>query len=123
MAIMNEALCNAPAFETFEVSNGTGQIVVGVDTSSQGWGAILPQEDNNNDRHPCHYESSLWTKAEKRYDVGKHECCGLMKGVKRFHNNVNGVRFLAEPDSNTLVHQLNLPANHLPGALVTQWIT
>jgi len=39
-----------------------------------------------------------------------------------FHNYVYGVRFLVETDANTLVHQLNLPANDLPGALVTLWI-
>jgi len=33
MAIMKEALCNAPALKTFDISDGAGQIVVGVDTS------------------------------------------------------------------------------------------
>jgi hypothetical protein len=31
MAIMKEALCNAPAWKMLHVSDGTGQIVVGVD--------------------------------------------------------------------------------------------
>jgi hypothetical protein len=45
-----------------------------------------------------------------------------MKALKKFRNYVYGVRFLVETDANTLVHQLNLPANDLPGALVTRWI-
>jgi integrase len=45
-----------------------------------------------------------------------------MKAVKKFRNYVYGVRLLVETDGNTLVHQLNLPANDLPGALVTRWI-
>jgi hypothetical protein len=119
MAILKEALCNAPALKTFDVSDGAGQIVVGVDASLEGWGAILQQEYENKDRHLCRYDSGLWNTAEKRYDAGKCECRGLMKALKKFRNNVYGVRFLVETDANTLVHQLNLPANDLPGALVT----
>jgi hypothetical protein len=96
--------------------------VVGVDTTLEGWGAILQQEDENKDRHPCHYESRLWNNAEQRYDAGQRECRGLMKVLKKFRNYVYGVRFLVEPDAKTLVHELNLPANDLPGALVTRWI-
>jgi hypothetical protein len=122
MAILKEALCNAPALNTLEVSDGAGQIVVGVNASLEWWGAILQQEDKNKDWHPCRYESGLWNNAEKRYDAGKRECRGLMKALKKFCNYVYGVRFLVETDANTLVHQLNLPANDLPGALVTRWI-
>jgi len=122
MAILKEALCNAPALKTLDVSDGAGQIVVGVDTSSEGWGAISQQEDENKDRHPCCYESALWIKAEKRYDAGTRECRGLMKALKKFRNYVYRVRFLVETDTNILVHQLNLPANDLPGAQVTSSI-
>jgi hypothetical protein len=45
-----------------------------------------------------------------------------MKARKKFRNYIYGVRFLVETDANTLVHQQNLPANDLPGALVTRWI-
>jgi len=45
-----------------------------------------------------------------------------MKAFKKFRNYVNGVRFLMETAANTLAHQLNLPSNDLPGALVTRWI-
>ena len=122
MAILKEALCNALALKTLVVSDGAGQIVVGVDGSLEVWGAILLQEDENKDRHRCCYESGLWNNAEKRYDPGKRECRGLMKVLEKFRNYAYGVRFLMETDANTLVHQLNLPTNDLPGARVTQWI-
>jgi len=122
MAILKDALCNAPALKTFDVSAGAGHIVVGVDASSEGWGAILQQKDENKDRHPGRYESGLWNKSEKRYDVGKRECRGLMKALKKFRNYIHVVRFLVESDTNTLVHQLYLPANNLSGALVICWI-
>jgi hypothetical protein len=122
MANLKEALCNAPALRTLDLSDGAGQIVVGVDASLEEWGVIMQQEDENKDQHPCRYESGLWNKAEKRYDAGKCECRGLMKALKKFHNNVYGVRFLFEADANTLVHQLHLSTNDLPRALVTRWI-
>jgi len=119
MAILKEAVCPAPALKTLDVSDGAGQIVVGVDSSLEGWRVILQQEDENMDWHPCCCESGLWQKAEKRYDAGNRECCGLMKALEKFRHYVYGVRFVVETDANTLVHKLNLPANDLPGAIVT----
>jgi hypothetical protein len=82
----------------------------------------LQENDENKDRYLGHYESRLWHKAKKRYDAGKRECHGLMKALKKFCSYVYGVRFHVETDTNTLVHQLNLPANNLPTAQVTHWI-
>jgi hypothetical protein len=122
MAILKEDLCNAPALKTLDVSDGTGQIVVGVDASWEGWGAFFQQQDENKDRHPYRYERGLWNRAEKRYHAWKCECCGQMKAHEKFRNYVYEVSFLVETDSNRLVHQFNLPANDLLGALVTGWI-
>ena len=96
--------------------------MIAVDASLERWGAILQQDDEEGNRHPCRYESGLWTPAEKNYDAGQQECRGLMRALKKFRNYVYGVRFLVETDANTLVHQLNLPANDLPGALITRWM-
>jgi len=38
MAIMKEALCNAHALKTLDISDGAGQIVMGVDARLEGWG-------------------------------------------------------------------------------------
>jgi len=81
MAILKKALCNASALKRLDVNDGAGQILVGVDASLEGWGAILQQEDKNKDRHPCHYESGLWNNAKKRYDVRKRKYHGLKKGL------------------------------------------
>ena len=122
MAILKEALCNSLALKTLDISDGAGQIIMGVDASLGGWGAILQQEDENKDRHPCRYGSGLWNTAETRYDPGKREFGGLMRAHEMCLNYVYGVRFPVETDANTLVYQLLLPANDLPGALVTCWI-
>jgi hypothetical protein len=123
MAIFEEALYNAPTLKSLDVSDGIGNIVAGLDASLQRWGAILQQEDKHKDRHPYCNESALRIKAQKKYDAGKRERCGLMKELKKFLNYVYGVRFLLETDANTLVHQLNLSANDLPGAQVSCWVT
>jgi hypothetical protein len=52
MAMLKKALCNAPALKTKGICDGSLQIVVGVDVSLEGWGAILQQEDKNRDPHP-----------------------------------------------------------------------
>jgi hypothetical protein len=49
--ILKKALCNAPALQSLIVCNDVMQIVVGVDISFQGSGAILKQEDENKDSH------------------------------------------------------------------------
>ena len=59
MTIQKDALCNAPALRTLAVSDGTSQRVVGVDASSEGWGAILQQDDENKYCHPFDYERGL----------------------------------------------------------------
>ena len=122
MKVVKDALISAPALRTLDVEEGHGQIVIAVDASLEGWGAILQQEDEEGDRHPCRYESGLWTPAAKNYDAGKRECRGLIRALKKFRNYVYGVRFLVETDANKLVHQLNLPENDLPGALITRWM-
>jgi len=121
MPTLKEARCNTPGLKTFDDSNGARQIVVGVDTRLEGWGAILQQENENKDRGPCRYDRGLPNKAEKRYDTGKRESHGLMKALKMFRNYIYGVRFLVESDDHTLAHQIILPANDQPGAHVTLW--
>jgi hypothetical protein len=57
-----------------------------------------------------------------KYATGNSGCCGLMKVLKRFRIYIYAVRFLVETDANTLLHEQNLPANDVPGAVVTGWI-
>lgn len=119
MTILKKALCNAPALKTFDISNGAGQIEMGVDTSFDGCGSILRQENKNNEWHLCCYECGLWNKAGNTYDPGKCERHWLVKPLMQIRNWVYGVRSLVETAANTLVHQLNLAANDLSGALPT----
>ena len=122
MQKMKEALTTAPALKTIDYES-IGRIIVSTDASLEGWGAVLQQEaEEEKRRHPCRYESGIWSATEKRYDAGKRECRAVLKALKKFRVYLYGVRFVLETDARTLVHQLNLPASDLPGAAITQWL-
>ena len=97
------------------------QIIVAVDASVLGWGAVLLQ-NHRGKRHPARYESGVWNESEKAYDAGKRECRAVLKAFKKFRHWLYGVHFTLEIDANTLVAQLNRTATDLPGALVTSWL-
>src|SRR5205085_5906721 len=96
--------------------NQVGRIILSVDASLIGYGAILQQEGEAGKRHPARYESWLWTETERRYDAGKLECRGLLRAMKKFRHYLYGVHFLVETDAQTLVHQLNQPITDIPCA-------
>ena len=91
MDILKEALTSAPALRTLNYSEGAGEIILAVDASLQGWGAVLQQVDAvTGKRHPSRYESGLWTEQESRYDAGKRECRGVLKALKKFRFWLDG---------------------------------
>src|SRR5689334_20392893 len=102
MRTLKKALCSAPALITIDYSLGAGEIILAVDTSKEGWGAILMQIIGGK-RHPSRYESGVWNAVEKRYDAGKREYRGLAKALKKFRHYLYGVRFTVEIDPKTLV--------------------
>lgn len=125
MATLQERLTTAPALVTLNHDEEAGKIVLVVDGSPTGWGAILMQEQMHKGkwkRHPARYESGIWSKAESGYDQGKRECRALLKALKKFRQWLYGVHFYVESDANTLCAQLNRSATDLPGALMTQWL-
>jgi transposase InsO family protein len=118
---LKDALTNAPALSTIDYESA-GEIVLSVDASGDGWGAILQQYVDGK-RHPIRYESGVWTTPEKNYDAGKRECRALLRALKKLKVWLYGIKFTVEIDAKTLLHQLNLPIVDLPGAMVTRWIT
>lgn len=116
------ALTSAPALIALDYTPGAGTIILAVDASLYGWGAVLMQLDAGKKRHPCRYESGQWNAAEQSYDATKRECRGILKALKKFRYFLYGIRFLLETDANVLVAQLNGAASDLPGSLLTRWI-
>jgi hypothetical protein len=100
-----------------------GEIFLMTDASLDGWGGVLEQVGPDKKRHPCRFESGIWSNSEKNYDPGKRELRGLLYLLKRFKRYLFGVHFTVETDALVLVHQLNGAARDLPGALMMRWIT
>jgi len=119
---LKKALTSAPALNPIDYESD-GKILLSMDSSLAGWGAILQQEEpKTGKRHPARFESGICTEAKKKYDAGKLECRGLLKALKKLRMYLYGVRFLVEIDAMTLVHQLNQPASDLPGSVVNRWL-
>ena len=122
MEIRKEALTNAPALATLHYADDAGEIILAVDASEEGWGAIL-QQVKDGKRHLVRYESGVWSEPEKKYNAGKRECRALLRALKKLKVWLYGVKFTVEIDAKTLLHQLNLPIVDLLGAMVTGWIS
>ena len=122
MDTIKRALTTTPALATPTYGPDAGLLILAVDAGGEGWGSVMMQVGQDGKRHSCHFESGLWAPPEKNYDAGKKECKGLLKALKKMRFWLYGVHFRVEIDARTLVHQLNLPANDLPGALVMRWI-
>ena len=116
---LKNTLTHAPALRPLDYQ-AEGKIILSVDSSLLEWGAILQQEEelNSKKRHPLRYENGLWSPAEKKYDLGKLECRGLLCALKKLRFYLYGIRFLVEIDAKTLVHQFNQPASDLPELVV-----
>ena len=120
---LKKALTHALALRLLDYQ-AEGKIILSVDSSLLGWGAILQQEEelNSKKRHLSRYENGPWSPIEKKYDSGKLECRGLLCALNKLRFYLYGIWFLVEIDAKTLVHQLNQPASDLPGSVVNRWL-
>src|ERR1700730_1689040 len=122
MSALKAALTTAPALVKIVYIDRAGEIILAVDASLKGWGAVLMQLDDQGKRHPYRYERGLWNQGEQNYDATKRECRGVLKALRKVRYWLYGVHFVLETDANVLVAQLNRSATDLPGSLVTRWI-
>jgi len=106
----------------YQKEDGWGDIVLGVDSSLNGWGGTLGQYDDKKRRRVARYESGLWNHAEQSYDATKRECRGILKCLQKLRFWLYGVHFVLETDAKVLVAQLGRAATDLPGALITRWL-
>lgn len=118
---LKTALSSDPVVKPIDYQARPLQIIIAVDASESGWGAVLLQERNGT-RYPARYESGSWTETERKYDAGKRECRATLKALKKLRSHVYGIPFILEVDAATLVDQLNRSATDVPGALVNRWL-
>ena len=115
-------ITTAPCLAPLEYGEGSGAIYLMIDASLHGWGAVLEQVGHDGKRHPCRFESGIWSDAEKRYDATKRELRGLLYALKRMRRYLYGVHFFVETDAQVLIHQINGSASDIPGALLLRWL-
>ncbi len=82
MDLLQHALTNPPALVSLDHSQGAGNIILAVDASLDGGGAVLMQLVKGK-KHPSRYKSGIWSDAEKRHDATKRECQGVLKALKK----------------------------------------
>jgi len=101
MDALKDALTTAPALMPLDYAPEAGQIVIAVDASLTGWGAVLMQgvKGNKKKRHPVRYESGMWSPSEAAYDAGKRECRGVLRALQKFSKYIYGVYFVLEVDT------------------------
>ena len=115
------AVTTAPILIAIDYRPGGGIIILTVDASITGWGAVLTQERSEG-RLPCRFESGAWNNAESQYDATKRECRGVLCALKKLRCHLYGIHFVLETDAQVLVHQLKGSMFDLPGALINRWI-
>ncbi|XP_049874494.1 uncharacterized protein K02A2.6-like [Pectinophora gossypiella] len=70
--------------------NSGAKIILTVDASPYGLGAILSQVDSNGTERPVSYASRTLSAAEKRYSQIQKEATAIIFGVRRFHQYLFG---------------------------------
>jgi hypothetical protein len=123
MDTLKEKITTAPVLAALVFDDDRyGLVYLMTDASLDGWGGVIEQIGPDGKRHPCRFESGVWSDAEKRYDATKRELRGLLYLLKRFRRYLFGIHFVVETDALVLVHQLNGAASDIPGALMMRWI-
>ena len=119
---LKQAITSPPVLISLDYNKGAGQIVLTVDASLTGWGAVLSQEVSGH-RKPARFESGMWSDTETRYDATKRECRGVAYALRRLRSFLYGIHFILETDALVLVHQLNGALDDIPGSLLLRWVT
>jgi hypothetical protein len=96
-------IMNAPALVSIDYTELIRQIIILVDGSKKGWGAVLQQLDLDGLKRPVRFELGVWLISERNWDLGKHECKAMLLALKKFCLWIYGVYFVVETDARTLV--------------------
>lgn len=85
--------------------NPQATLILTVDASSNGLGAILSQIDDSGEERPISFASRTLNKAEQRYAQIQKEATAIIFGVRRFHQYLYGrsVPFVLRTDHKPLI--------------------
>ena len=103
-----------------EYEEERNKIICAINASEEEWDRVLMQQERDEKHHHIiHYESRLWLKVKKKYDVKKHECYDILKMFKKCQKYLYEIQFILKIDTNTLITQLNKMTSNLSEALIT----
>lgn len=97
---------------TLRFFNPNEQVIVSVDASKYGLGAVLIQNNL-----PCAYASRAMTNTQQQYAQIEKELLAICFGVKKFHQFVYGRNFIIETDHQPLVTIVKKPLHDCPARL------
>ena len=122
MRLIIQELIKAPVLVNLDYTCGR-EIILMVDASLDGWGAMILQVGEDGHRHPVRYLSGVWSPAEKRYDATKRECRGLLCALKASKRYLYGAAFTVETDATVLIRWINGSTDEVPGAILLRWMS
>jgi len=77
-------------------------LILQIDTSHLGVGAVLLQEDTADEKRPIAFASRKLLPRESRYSTIERECLTITWGVKKFQEYLYGTEFILERDHQPL---------------------
>ncbi|CAH2099183.1 unnamed protein product [Euphydryas editha] len=106
---LKKLLIEPPVLSYFDMNK---QIVLSVDASKAGLGAVILQEGK-----PIAYGSRAMTETEIQYSQIEKECLAILYGITKFHQYLYGSQFKVETDHKPLVSIFSKPLNRCPARL------
>ena len=115
-------IITAPALKTPDCRPEAPPLIASSDASDKAWGGTLEQVDDHGVKHPCMFESGVWTKPEGKYAIYQRETLAVVKLLKKWMHYLYGKRFILQVDSKVLVSIINKGPNDLPSAQMSRWV-
>ncbi|OMJ21136.1 Retrovirus-related Pol polyprotein from transposon [Smittium culicis] len=119
--LLKKELTNPPILRAINYEKNAGKIILTIDASPYGAGAVLQQEDIDGNRYVCRYESKSFSERERRYPQIKRELLALKLMVKKLKLYLYGTHFTIETDAKSLLYMLN--KIDLPNDTAARWIS
>lgn len=84
--------------------NPSKPFVLETDASKHAYGAVLMQEDDNGDLHPCGFISKAFNQAERNYQIYDRELMAVIQGLKAWRQYLLGPEILIRCDHKNLTY-------------------
>ena len=118
---LKQLVVNAPALQPIDYTSNR-PVYLSVDTSMQGVGYILSQEDEQGRRAPARYGSMPINKPRSNYGQSKLELYGLFRALRQCRAFIVGVpNLIVEVDASSIIGMLKNPDVNA-SAIENRWI-